>query len=99
MQWVCESPQPTVHLTKSKKKKKNKDRYRGQGSRQFLLCRIIKYQVASSDWHVFASLPLSENESMYVVNVHCDLLITTYNVLKVCHCQNPPDHPLHISAH
>lgn len=27
-----------------------------------------------------------ENESVYIVNRYCDLLITTYNVLKVCHC-------------
>lgn len=96
MQWVCESPQPTVHLTKSKKR--NKEGYRGQGSRQFLLCSSIKYQVANSDCPVFASLLLSANESVNIVSHNCDPLITTYNALKVCHCQNPPDH-LHISAH
>lgn len=48
---------------------------------------------------VFASLVLWENESTHIVYLVCDLLIKTYNVLKVCHCQSPPDHPLHINIH
>lgn len=49
-----------------KKPPKNKDGYRGQGSRQFLLCSSIKYQVASSDWHVCLSSLLRKWK-----HVHC----------------------------
>lgn len=97
MQWVCESPQPTVHLTKSKKRTKTDIGDKDQDSFYCAATSNTKWQAQIG--MCFASLPLEENESMHIVNLHCDLLITTYNVLKVCHCQNPPDHPLPISAH
>lgn len=82
-----------VHLTKSKKKTKTDIGDKDQDSFYCAAASNTKWQAQIG---MFASLHFSENESMYTVNVHCDLLITTYNALKVCHCQNPPDHPLHI---
>lgn len=91
------APQLMVHLTKSKTK--NKKRFRGQGSRQFLLCSYFKSQ--TSDWRVFASFFSSQKTKACTLSVFFffDPLITTYIVLKVCRCQNPPDRPLHISVH
>lgn len=42
--------------------------------------------VSNTKWRaqIGMCLPLFPNESMKAVAVRCDLLITTYNVLKVC---------------
>lgn len=90
--YIWQNPPP------QKRRKKNKDGYRDKDQDSFY-CAAASNTKWRAQIGMFASPYSSENESKYTVNVHCDPLITTYNALKVCHCQNPPDHPLHICVH
>lgn len=97
MQWVCESPQLPVHLTKSKKRTKRNIGDKDQDSFYCAAASNTKWQAQIG--MCLRLFPSRKMKACALSIFSATLLITTYNVLKVCHCQNPPDHPLHISAH